>query len=480
MKFFMYKAIITKTTGKIAAILSVLLTVATFSCEDFVDVPPPVTQLAQEKVFEDDATALAALAGIYVKLADQSSFAGGGSGSITVVEGLYADELTSYSVIGQAIPRVEFYFNSVSPLNSVISSTWAGCYKIIYECNRILEGVHQSNKLSLSVRDLLSGEARFIRAFCHFYLVNLFGDVPLITTSDYRVNAQVSRSPVEKVYEGIVADLLAAKDLLSDDYPTEGRVRVNRGAVTALLARVYLYQGDYANAEIMATEVINKTSQYRLPSDLNTVFLKTSEEAIWQLLPPEDIEQKYTNEGAVFVLFAPPTNCALKNELYHSFDTSDLRRINWVGNLSSTSGATTWYYPYKYKEGQSNGTGSEYSVVLRLAEQYLIRAEARAQLNKLNGPNGADGDINVIRSRAGLPGTTSSAKEDLLKAIEHERRVELFTEWGHRFFDLKRTGRLDAVLDPVKLNWDNTDALLPLPQAEMLINQNLKPQNPGY
>jgi starch-binding outer membrane protein, SusD/RagB family len=322
------------------------------------------------------------------------------------------------------------------------------------------------------------GEALFLRAFIHFYLVNLFGDVPLIKTSDYRTNTNVSRTPVAQVYDGIITDLLEAKDLLPDTYPSAGRVRANKGAAIALLARVYLYAGDFTNAEEQSTEIISKATQYNLQTNLNEVFLRTSEEAIWQLMPQGDL---FTSDGLKFILVAaPPIYVTLRDELYNAFEVGDLRKTHWTNSLTSDSGFSTWYYAFKYKQNLLNATGAEYSMVLRLSEQYLIRAEARTQQGKIAGANSAVSDINVIRSRAGLPNTAAATKEELLAAIEQERRVELFTEWGHRFFDLKRTGRLDAVLSPVKPNWKTTNALLPIPQTEILLNANLKPQNPGY
>jgi hypothetical protein len=139
-------------------------------------------------------------------------------------------------------------------------------------------------------------------------------------------------------------------------------------------------------------------------------------------------------------------------------------------------GANTYYYPYKYKI-VSNATISEYSMVLRLAEQYLIRAEARVQ----NNLPGAIGDLNVLRARASLPAlSTTLSPAQVTTAIEHERQVELFTEFGHRWLDLKRTGRADAVLGQLKgANWQPTDVLYPLPLTEIQTNQNLT-QNPGY
>lgn len=448
------------------------------SCNDFLSIPAPSTELVQDNVFKDEATALATLSSVYNKLSS-SSFADGSSSGLTINLGLYSDELVSFASINSSSPQLEFYFNSVSPLNSTISSIWQSSYKIIYECNRIIEGLEISHSIPSPKKAQFTGEALAIRAFCHFYLTNIFGDVPLITTSDYRVNATVRRTPQPEIFDGIITDLLQATSLLSDTYPSEERVRINKGAAIALLARAYLFNREFKNAEMQATELIEST-QYGLQPDLNTVFLKASQETIWQLLPQSGM-QNYTNEGLAFILVVPPTKWILSNGLYASFEANDLRKANWIGSLSSFSGLTTWYYPYKYKQNNVNATANEYSVVLRLAEQYLIRAEARVNLGKLTGSNSAESDINKIRFRAGLSNTSASTVEQLLIEIEKQRRFELFTEWGHRFFDLKRTGRLDQVFaPPVKVNWNPTDALLPLPQSEVLLNQNLEPQNTGY
>ena len=105
-----------------------------------------------------------------------------------------------------------------------------------------------------------------------------------------------------------------------------------------------------------------------------------------------------------------------------------------------------YYYPDKYKSDSFGAPVTEYEMVLRLGEQYLIRAEAEA-----NGANGgaasAVADLNVIRARAGLPAYSGSMNQDsVLNAIYHERQVELFTEWGHRWFDLKRDSLINSVM----------------------------------
>ena len=133
--------------------------------------------------------------------------------------------------------------------------------------------------------------------------------------------------------------------------------------------------------------------------------------------------------------------------------------------------------PFKYKAQEYTGTTVEYSILLRLAEQYLIRAEARVHLGDLTG---SKLDINTIRNRAGLNNTESISEDDILQDIINERKFELFTEHGHRWFDAKRLDIAEEILAPLKSNWRSTDVLFPIPEKELLTNPNLTPQNPGY
>lgn len=439
------------------------------ACEDIIEVGAPKTQLIRETVFEDDLTAMAAISGLYSGLTSQPQFT-----SISYLTSLSSDEM----IVELGDNQRQFIDNELLALNPNVSSLWTESYSGIYRANSIIEGLENSVKITSALKNQLNGEARFYRAFYHFYLVNLFGEIPYVTTTDYRVNGLLSRLPVPEVYEKMVVDLIEAKTLLSDDYAYSAgeRVRVNKWAATALLARVYLFMEDWVHAEEQATTVINKTSLYALTT-LDKVFLKNSIETIWQLVPP--YPQKFTNEGGAFSRSDySPDIATISNELFDSFETGDNRKNQWIG--SGISGGHNWYYPYKYKENFNNGSGAEYSTVFRLAEQHLIRAEARIKQNKLMGSNGAEADINIIRNRAGLPNTTASTQTDFIASIEQERRVELFTEWGHRWVDLKRTGRAIPVLRLLKTEWDDTDVLYPIPFSEIQLNPNLKPQNDGY
>lgn len=107
---------------------------------------------------------------------------------------------------------------------------------------------------------------------------------------------------------------------------------------------------------------------------------------------------------------------------------------------------------------------------------YLIRAEARAQQNNISG---AQSDLNAIRTRAGLPNTTATTQAQLLSALEHERWVELFTEWSDRWFNLRRLNKSTAVLSLIKPAWQPHQQLYPIASSFMTSNPNLT-QNPGY
>jgi hypothetical protein len=167
-------------------------------------------------------------------------------------------------------------------------------------------------------------------------------------------------------------------------------------------------------------------------------------------------------------------NYLLTTPLLNAFEAGDQRLQNWVG--SKVVNGNTLYYPYKYKNVSASTTPTEDQMVLRLGELYLIRAEAAAHLNKLTQ---ALADIDTIRTRAGLGASTATSQTAILNAVMHERQVELFCEWGNRWFDLKRTGTAAAVLGAEKTGFTANAALYPVPQSQILVD-NLLTQNPGY
>lgn len=441
-----------------------------FSCEQFVEIDAPNDQLTGDVIYNDASTVTAALTNIYAHLRDDGITNGqlNGMGNLF---GLYSDDLDLYST---ALRQIQgFHLSSLEASNSNVSNLWKNSYKLIYASNAIIEGVVKTSKLKEADKNQFLGEAYFIRGFLHFYLVNLFGDIPFIETTDYKTNSKVSRIPIENVYKKIIADLVQSKSLLKESYIGSEKARPNKWVVSALLARLYLYKKEWQKALEESTAIISNGG-YTLEADITKVFLKTSPETLWQFSSAASGYNTY--EGFTFIFNSgPPRTVALTNGLIQSFKPTDLRLANWTKTI--TKGSNLWYHAYKYKQRGPTSSSKEYSVMFRLAEQYLIRAEAKVKLGDLPG---AVQDINIIRSRAGLVGTTATSSDDLLNAVLEERRHELFTELGHRWFDLKRTGKASSYLPLVKSNWKSTAILLPIPESELLLNPNLKPQNNGY
>jgi starch-binding outer membrane protein, SusD/RagB family len=461
------------------------------SCTKFVEIEPPRTQLVTASVFSNNTTATSALTSIYSQMVNNSE-----SFNMSLSCGLLSDELTNYS---NDPYRHQLYTNAMTSIGTNnVYGCWTNAYSYIYQANAVIEGVQNNNNITPVIGRQLIGEAKFIRAFWLFYITNSFGNAPLVTTTDYNINGTLARSSKTQVYNQIIADLKDAENLLSTNFVdatdttiTSDRSRPNKWAAAALLARAYLYTGNnWDSAEVQSTLVIQNTSLFDLVSNPDSVFLANSSEAIWQLAIPLPAPiGTNTPDGYNYILLGAPSyanaDVIISTQLLGSFEPGDKRKTDWIGSFidNSTVPNTTYYFPYKYKVWQSD-TISEYVMVFRLAEQYLIRAEARANEGNTTG---ALSDLNTVRTRAGLP-TYSGATDptSLSAAILHERQVELFTEWGHRWFDLNRTGNITGVMSsPGNVcqfkggSWNANWQLFPIPLNELKVDHNLS-QNPGY
>ena len=447
------------------------------ACNKLVAVPDNAGgQIITSQVFSDSANATEGVIGLYT-----TGTLGGWYPDIYA--GLGADELLSNSTV--ALNKA-FYLDSLTaggPGGAVASAAnfWDKYYSsdAIYRANAALEGLAADNLLSTPVRNQLVGECKFMRAFYYFYLVNLFGDVPYVTSSDYRVSERMPRTAVNAVYDSLEQDLLLARQFMQPAYPSVGHLRPNRYTADALLARLYLYRQQWSNAETRCDSILN-SGLYALVPNLDNVFLDQSKEAIWQVGSHSSTYPKVApSNGSPFLplisFFAP--DYSLSPFVLQAFETGDLRPLHWI--KSGTVSGITYTYPYKYKNNNySNPTTTEDLMVFRLAEIYLVRAEARARQGNLTG---AMQDINVIRSRAGLGAATAGNLTAAMGVVLHERQTELFTEWGHRWLDLKRTDSIKTVLGREKPSWpaDGHAILYPIPYADILYNPGLS-QNPGY
>jgi starch-binding outer membrane protein, SusD/RagB family len=440
------------------------------SCRKFVTIPPPVTQVETKQVFENEQAATAATTGVYSQMMQTSL--GLTNGGATLYPALSSDELINTAA---NTDYDAFRLNAVLPTSVTgLNRLWNIGYKNIYQANAVIEGLTGSHTISAAVANQLKGEMLVVRALHYFYLVNLFGDVPLITTTNFEKNATVQRTAVADVYNQIISDLQEAKGLLVSNYPSAGRVRPNLYTAEALLSRVYIYVKNWPEAEKEASAIIN-SGNYSLVSNLNNVFVSGSNEAIWQLSPVSTTIN--TAEGNQFIPLSATSRpaFAITSYLLNSFEPGDQRKAAWL--KSNVVAGQTYYYPNKYKVRSGAPPYVENYMVFRLGEVYLIRAEARAQQNNIAA---ALDDLNKIRARAGLPNANTGNMEAVLSMIMQERRIELLLEWGQRWLDLKRTGTANAVLSQVKgPGWQLTDILYPIPQYELESNPLLV-QNPGY
>ncbi|MDF2188010.1 RagB/SusD family nutrient uptake outer membrane protein [Paraflavitalea sp. CAU 1676] len=472
------------------------------SCKKFVDLQAPDTSLDATQVFQNDVSATATINVILAEMASEPILVQGYQG-VSVVTGLTGDELLTLSTMQDYLTLVT---NNVLPNNGILKTIWGKAYLHIYRVNATIAGVQASTGITEPVRKQLLGEARFLRAFCYFYLVNLFGPVPVVTSTNYETNRLAPRQAVNLVYDQIIADLKEAQSLLPASYlsgsnsTTTARIRPNKWAATALLSRVYLYTQDWAKAEAQASSVIGQPT-YSLDANLNTVFKSSAKEAIWQLPPVKNASgntlfvfdgshfstEYLRSNGLAPFSFSYDISDYLNPALAASFEPGDKRKQNWLD--SSTDGNKYYHLPFKYKNYlYTTSCQADHLAVLRLAEQYLLRAEARARQSNFAG---AATDINLVRARAGLGAIALSSMTEALAALEQERRVELFMEGGHRWLDLKRwPGRnnpaisraeeIMAVYAPTKgAVWSKDWLLYPIPQIEVKNGPNIT-QNPGY
>ena len=287
------------------------------SCSKLVETGVPKTQLTTANVFNDDQSATAVVSSIYAQ------FNTGISGNVSTHFGLYTDELNTTSSNASTL---EYYNGSVSAINSTNLMVWRGFYSVIYQCNALLERIDDVPAITNAVRKQLKGECLFLRALCLFYSVNIYGDIPLLVTTDLGVTSVAPRSTVTEIYQQIEKDLQDAKMLLPETYVNAEKVRANKWAVAALQSRVYLFQKKWVQAEAAATEVI-ASGIYDSSIPLNSIFLKNSKETILQFWT----QNGFTQTGNLFIPSGSSTpGYFLPDGLLNSFEIGDQRKTAWL------------------------------------------------------------------------------------------------------------------------------------------------------
>ncbi|MDH5379805.1 MAG: RagB/SusD family nutrient uptake outer membrane protein [Cyclobacteriaceae bacterium] len=425
--------------------------ILTFSCQDFVE-KQPYDIITDATVIQDEESAKGAILGMYSNFQDGNQY----GNFIIAVPGVLSDEL----IHSGSFPTVaEMDQNEVIPTNVNIRNIWASHYTGIYIANTVLERIGTIT-IDPTLKSQLQGEALFGRALFHFNLANLFGGVPLAKETNLDVLRSISRATLAETFDFIISDLNQAATLLAGvDHGSnaDNKNRATDWAAKALLARVHLYKGDLVTAGTYANEVIN-SGKFSLEANYMDIFGgNASSESIFQIFSSTNDQN-----GAAFWFrvdgryeYAPST------EFQNAIEAGDVR----AAVIDTQSGKVA---AAKYVDV---GTGTDQSIVLRLAEMYLIRAEANL------GAIQADNDVNTIRSRAKLGNKTNVTLDDILQ----ERFIELSFE-GHRWHDLVRTNKVSTVMSVINpLTWGSNDVLMPIPQYEIDQNPSLKGfQNPGY
>jgi len=445
----------------------------------------PVSSISVESYFKTAADAENALVGCYNGIAGQIW-------NLSVVLQVTSDN----NYAGGDNPENFRFDNMIREApGEYCTNAWNAHYETINRCNNILKFVPEIDDSKLDVgnrRAIIQGEATFLRAFAYFNLVRIWGDVPLTTTPTMSLDPaeiNLSRSSVDAVYTQIIADLENSINLLlpAND-PSQQAGRATKGAARALLAQVYatIASPDWNQVLTYCNAVIDHDG-YQLLADYDHLFdgdhYNNSESIFeFQYQQPNAAQFAYqlwaspSRSGDSWRKFNTPSE-----DLIQAFDDEgDVIRKNssiyyedvgqyWVDPDYGT------IVPFMNKWRHPSGWSSEDNwYVIRLAETYLLRAEAE---NELGNMPGALADLQVIRDRVNLPAKSLSTKEEVSEAILLERRLELAFEF-YRWFDLLRAGIAIQTMQALGYTHaDEYDVLFPIPQDERNRNPNLT-QNP--
>jgi starch-binding outer membrane protein, SusD/RagB family len=383
---------------------------------------------------------------------------------------------------------------SIAPNNTGVYNFWVDFYTSMYQVNIVLDKIVGAD-LDEAYKKQIIAEMNFLRGLYYFNLVQLYGDVPLVTKPIIGEEAYaMKRTPKAEVYNFIVEELKSAAADLAEPGSEPAKGRATKGAAKTLLGKVYLTMGDKANAAQVLKEVVDKYdgSTYQLLPGFsslwgNTTAHKNTKESIFEIQYLGGAANPYSTYWSAF---APFENFSITkygggmnmvtDDLYNEYENGDVRRDVSFYTGYEKGGV---FVPIKFNKKWVDLTapldgGAEASnnnfMVLRYADVLLMLTEA----------TGDPQYMNRVRARAGLPlfgtaGYPSDKYPTIELAVEHERRMELALEF-HRWFDLKRTGRAVPVLSAKGKAITADKLLLPVPQYALGQNPNLGPQNPGY
>lgn len=447
----------------------VLVMTVLASCQDVLE-PKPVDLLVDDLVLNEPNDVQPVRIGLY------SAFRGMASANI-IAGDFTADYIQAN---GTFTDYIQFGTKQITASNGTVDALWASIYNTIYVANFIIERLPLISGVSDATKKSVLAEARFLRGWANFIGAYTYGDIPKVTSTDQAANTTIARTAKADILATVLADYQAAltdlPNVASSGTATTNAAYLNKINCQAAIARYYLYQKNWAQAEALASVVIN-SGIYTMQTNFADVVTKdfTAESILevgYNLTDDPGTSSTGLNNLLVGRREVIPSNQLITTLISPEAGT---RTQTITFNAQQQRGSDNGWTVRKY------GTASEDNnniVLIRLAEMYLIRAEARAQQGKLTGTTGAVADLNVLRTRAKAPAITLTAQADILLAVERERVYELAFE-GQRWYDLVRTGRAQAVMSAFSPNWDKHLELWPIPQREIQQNSALT-QNPGY
>jgi hypothetical protein len=479
--------------------------------KDWLNVDAENQLATSDSIYNDNNNATKFTNACYTNLLTwaETSFAWLGTSSITSDD---ADKGSSSGDNGSDKDQMDAI--TYTATSGSVSDGWKGNYQGVSNCNVALQQIPRFTTLDASTATQLKGEARFLRAYYYFNLVRMFGNIPLVDTvlnaddpaSLAKGNTQVSS---DQIYAFIEADLNYAISALPtvDNQAAKDIGRANKGAATALLAKVSLYEKKYQQAYDLTTQIINgAVGTYALVSDYSKIWREVGENSSESLFevqaksgsPTAGVQQYTVTQSMRGATFAGVTTAVTgwgfntpSEDLDNSYEAGDLRKKATIIHVGDTlfdgvilKSAVNERYNYKAYVSATQETYSgdadltnKNVRILRMGEIYLINAEAA---NELGNTATAITDVNKIRNRAGLGNTPAATQTDLRTAIWNERRWELAMEHD-RFFDLIRQGRAGTVLRALGKNFvDGKNEVFPIPQSEISASGNALKQNSGY
>lgn len=472
---------------KKVSILLLSLFLASSCGNDYLDIKPE-TKNEADNFFTTEADAVSATTAIYSFLRswENSAFPS------QYVFGVPADDVLKGSNPGDASFMLAYDQFTYTASDGGVEGYWTGQWNAVARCNQVISNIPKIT-MNETLKKRLLAEAKMLRAYFYFNLVRIYGGIPIFDGIPSDLNYNIPRKSKEEVYNFIISDLIAASEVLPQTYSAADQGRVTKGAALGLLSKVYLYKKDYQKAYDTSNQVI--AMGYSLDPDFNHLFRIAGEfgpESVFEV----DCEcsslggSQYAEVQGVrgqfgWGFFTPSPS------LEAAFETGDIRKeltilrdgettpegdVIAVGDPLSVKTFNQKAYVPKSLNNTSCGYGSRQNIrILRFAEVLLINAEAA---NELGNSATAITNLNKVRTRAMLPGTTATTQSALRTAIWKERRVELAME-GDRFVDLVRTGQASSALASYGFVAGKND-VFPIPQNAINQSNGVLVQNPGY